>query len=113
MKYIGTLHSYICHTLLLFNPISLDEVCVQATHLKNRANRVQEDPTNKPSKFPHNQFKLPPPGTPLGKCPTHTTQRELLEGSSDTIFISDAPTHTHAKNITHTQQKGMTKGPTL
>jgi hypothetical protein len=31
----------------------------------------------------------------------------LLEGYLDTVFESDAPTHTHAKNITHTQQ---TKG---
>jgi hypothetical protein len=28
MKYIGALHSYIRHNLLLFNPTSLDEVCV-------------------------------------------------------------------------------------
>jgi hypothetical protein len=28
MKYIGALHNYIRHTLLLFNPTSLDEVCV-------------------------------------------------------------------------------------
>jgi hypothetical protein len=26
MKYIGALHSYIHHTLLLFNPTSLDEI---------------------------------------------------------------------------------------
>jgi hypothetical protein len=57
MKYIGALHSYIHHTLLLFNPTSLDEVCVQATHLENRGKHVQEDPTKKPSKFPHKQFK--------------------------------------------------------
>ena len=40
MKYIGALHSYICHNLLLFNPTSLDKVCVQATHLENRGNHV-------------------------------------------------------------------------
>jgi hypothetical protein len=45
MKYIGALHSYIHHTFLLFNPTSLDEVCVQATHLENRGKHVQEDPT--------------------------------------------------------------------
>jgi hypothetical protein len=28
MKYIGALHSYIRHTFLLFNPTSLDKVCV-------------------------------------------------------------------------------------
>jgi hypothetical protein len=58
MKYIGALHNYICHTLLFFNPTSLDEVCVQATQLENRGNNVQEVPTKKPSNFPHNQFKM-------------------------------------------------------
>jgi hypothetical protein len=57
MKYIGALHSYIHHTLLLFNPTSLDEVCVQATHLENRGKHVQEDPTKKPSNLPHKKFK--------------------------------------------------------
>jgi hypothetical protein len=57
MKYIGALHSYIRHTLLLFNPTSLDKVCVQATHLENRGKNVQEDPTKKPSNLPHKPFK--------------------------------------------------------
>jgi hypothetical protein len=41
MKYIGTLHSYILHTLLFFNPTSLDKVCVQAIHLENKGKNVQ------------------------------------------------------------------------
>jgi hypothetical protein len=57
MKYIGALHSYIHHTLLLFNPTNLDEVCVQETHLESRGNNVQEDHTKKPSKFQNNKFK--------------------------------------------------------
>jgi hypothetical protein len=57
MKYIGTLHSYIRQTFLLFNPTSLDEVCVQATHLENKGKNVQEDPTKKPSNLPHKNFK--------------------------------------------------------
>jgi hypothetical protein len=57
MKYIGAHHSYIRHTFLLFNPTSLDEVCVQATHLKNRGKHVQEDPTKKTSNLPHKQLK--------------------------------------------------------
>jgi hypothetical protein len=57
IKYIGALHSYIRYTLLLFNPTSIDEVFVQATHLENMGKHVQEDPTKKPSKFPHKQFK--------------------------------------------------------
>jgi hypothetical protein len=53
MKYIGALHSYIRHTLLLFNPTNLDEVCVKATHLENMGKHVQEYPTKKPSNLPH------------------------------------------------------------
>jgi hypothetical protein len=55
-KYIGALHNYIRHTFLLFNPTNLDEVCVQATHLDNMGKHVQEDPTKKPSNFPHKPF---------------------------------------------------------
>lgn len=40
MKYIGGLHSYLRHTILMFNPTMLDEVCVQATHLENQGNNV-------------------------------------------------------------------------
>ena len=36
LKYIGGLHSYLMHTILMFNPTNLDEVCVQATHLEER-----------------------------------------------------------------------------
>jgi hypothetical protein len=57
MKYIGALHSYILHTLLLFNPTSLDEVCVQATHLEKMGKHVQKDSTKKPSNLPHKSFK--------------------------------------------------------
>jgi hypothetical protein len=57
MKYIGPLHSYIHHTLLLSNPTSLDEVCVQTTHLENSGKHVQEDPTKKPSNLPHKHFR--------------------------------------------------------
>jgi hypothetical protein len=57
MNYIGALHSYIRHTFLLFNHTSLDEVCVQSTHLDSRGKHVQEDPTKKPSNFPQKKFK--------------------------------------------------------
>jgi hypothetical protein len=51
MKYFGTLHSYICHTLIMFYPNSIENICVQATHLENTGKHVQEDPTKKPSNF--------------------------------------------------------------
>ena len=34
LKFIGGLHSYMCHTVLMFNPTNLDEVCVKGTHIK-------------------------------------------------------------------------------
>lgn len=36
LKYIGGLHSYLRHSILVLNPNNLDEVCVQATHLESR-----------------------------------------------------------------------------
>jgi len=36
LKYIGGLHSYMRHTILMFNPTSIDEVSIQATHLEAR-----------------------------------------------------------------------------
>ena len=40
LKYIGGLHSYLRHTILMFNPTSLDDVLVQATHLEARGKNV-------------------------------------------------------------------------
>ena len=34
----------------MFNPTSLDEVCVQATHLEGRGNKTFEEGRNKPFK---------------------------------------------------------------
>ena len=36
IKYIGGLHSYLRHTILMFNPTNLDEVCAQATHIESK-----------------------------------------------------------------------------
>ena len=43
LKYIGGLHSYLKHTILMFNPTILDEVCVQATHLEARGKNIFEE----------------------------------------------------------------------
>ena len=43
LKYIGYLHSYLNHTILMFNPTSLDEVFVQATHLEARGKNISEE----------------------------------------------------------------------
>ena len=50
INYIGGLHSYLRHTILMFNPTSLDEVCVQATHLEARGENTFEEGRNKPFK---------------------------------------------------------------
>jgi len=43
LKYIGGLHSYLCHTILLFKPMNLDEVCVEAQYLEESGRYDQED----------------------------------------------------------------------
>ena len=50
LKYIGGLHSYLRHTILMFSPTNLDEVCVQAIHLEARGKNIPEDGKNKPFK---------------------------------------------------------------
>ena len=35
-KYIGSLHSYIRHSLLLFEPTTIDSANVKAIHIENR-----------------------------------------------------------------------------
>ena len=39
LKYIWGFQGYLRHTILMFNPTNLDEVCVQATHLEARGKR--------------------------------------------------------------------------
>ena len=47
LKYIGGLHSYLKHTILMFNPTILDKVCVQATHLEARGKNTFGEGINK------------------------------------------------------------------
>lgn len=42
-KYIGSLHSYIRHSLLLFEPVTIDEASVKAMHLVSRGMHEQND----------------------------------------------------------------------
>jgi hypothetical protein len=86
IKYIGALHSFIRHTLLLFNPTSLDEFCVQATHLEDMGKHVQEDPPKKPSNLPHKPFKK-------FKRKDKKTTIVMREGAK--------PSCTHCKKIGH------------
>jgi len=43
LKYIGSLHSYFRHTILMFNPTSIAEVSIQATHLEARGKNVNPE----------------------------------------------------------------------
>jgi hypothetical protein len=40
LKYIGGLHSYLKHTILMLNPSNFDEVCVQTTHIESSKGNV-------------------------------------------------------------------------
>jgi hypothetical protein len=40
LKYIGGLHSYLKHTILMLNPYNFDEVCVQAIHIESSKENV-------------------------------------------------------------------------
>ena len=51
LKYIGGMHSYLRHTLLMFNPSNLDDVCVQATHLEARGKHANDTFVKKSTKF--------------------------------------------------------------
>jgi hypothetical protein len=48
LKYIGGLHSYLRHTILMFNPTSLDEFCVQETHLEGIGRNEPQEGNKKP-----------------------------------------------------------------
>ena len=50
LKYTGCLHSYLMHTILMFNPNNLDDVCVQATHLEARGKSTPEEGSKNPFK---------------------------------------------------------------
>lgn len=50
-KYIGALHSYIKHSLLLFKPTSIDMASVKAIHLEVEARMIE---MTKPRRFHSN-----------------------------------------------------------
>ena len=47
LKFIGGLHSYLRHTILMFNPTNLDELSVQFTHIKSEGKSVHDVPSAK------------------------------------------------------------------
>ena len=50
LKYIGSLHSYLRHTLRMFKQTDFDEVCVQAIHIESGGRTFH-------SNFSKNSFK--------------------------------------------------------
>ena len=55
-KYIGSLHNYLIHSLLLSEPSTIDSANVKAIHLENRGKNERDD-----------HFKKPPFKPPNGK----------------------------------------------
>ena len=53
-KYIGSLHSYIRHSLLLFEPTTIDSTSVKEIHLENRGKNERDDHSRKPPFKPSN-----------------------------------------------------------
>ena len=43
LNFIGGLHSYLHHTIFMFNLTNLDEVCVQATHIESKWKNVHDN----------------------------------------------------------------------
>ena len=57
-KYIGALHSYVRHSLLLFEPTTIDMASVKAIHLESKRNNEKEYHPKKSCFKPHNgKFK--------------------------------------------------------
>lgn len=52
LKYIGGLHSYLRHTILMLNPTNINEALVQAIHLEaSKRKNGFEDVLKKPQKL--------------------------------------------------------------
>jgi hypothetical protein len=89
LKYIGGLHSYLRHMILMFNPTNLDEVCVQATHIETKGKNTKENFSNKSFKPDAKKFK--------GKWKSKHTATLKKEG--------DKPTCTHCQKKGHDASK--------
>ena len=53
-KYIGSLHSYNRHSLLLFEPTTINVASVKAIHIENRGKNERDDHSRKPPFKPPN-----------------------------------------------------------
>lgn len=94
LKYIGGLHSYLRHTILMLSPNNLDEVSVQATHLVSRGkNTFSDNFSKKPSKS-------------KGKSKGKDKDKDKGKGKkTTTVKEGDKPTCSHCKKEGHDDSK--------
>ncbi|XP_059067200.1 uncharacterized protein LOC131858147 [Cryptomeria japonica] len=99
LKYIGGLHSYLRHTILMLNPSNLDQVCVQATHIESRGKNTFSE------SFAKKSSKKPPEGKSKDKGKGKKTA---------TLKKEDAkPTCSHCKKEGHEDAKCWKLHPEL
>jgi len=98
LKYIGSLHSYLQHTLLMFNPDDFDEVCVQSIHVESGGRPLKFTPkTSKQMETEDSKKK----GKSKGRK-TATAHK-----------IDDRPTCTHWQRIGHEKARCWKLHPEL
>lgn len=85
LKYIGGMHSYFRHTILMFSPSNFDEVCVQATHIEAGGGNTS---------FSSKKEFVPPEGNKKGK--KEATMRKE-EGEKPTCSHCQKKQHADAK----------------
>ena len=99
LKYIRNLHSYLQHTLLMFNPDDFNEVCVQAIHIESG-------------------------GIPLNFSPQSSKELEIKDSSDSkgknnskrkksTTTQKERPTCSHCQRIGHDESKCWKLHPEL
>lgn len=89
LKYIGGLHGYLRHTIIMFGPTNFDELCVQATHSESRGKDVPKKFSKNPSPPPISKTKG------KGKVNITTTMKKKIE----------KPTCLHCKKEGHDEAK--------
>ena len=99
LKYIGSLHSYLQHTLLMFNPDDFDEVCVQAIHIESGG---------RPFKFSSQSSKeLETRDSSGSKGKTISKRKKSM------IIQKERPTCSHCQRISHDESKCWKLHPEL
>ena len=78
-KYIGSLHSYLRYSLLLFEPTTIDSTSVKAIHLENRGKNERDDHFKKrPFKPPNGKPKVKGKGKEKRMASTKMKEKDLI-----------------------------------